>query len=113
MAKKAIRKGREASLAALDSDSRPEHGWTFLSNHSHVIICLARDPEVRMRDVALAVGITERAVIRIVTELEEAGYIRKERIGRRNRYTIMADRHFRHPLEAHHSIKGILALARK
>lgn len=86
--------------------------WTFLSNHSHVIICLAGDPEVRMRDVAVAVGITERAVIRIVTELEEAGYIRKERVGRRNRYTILLDKNLRHPLEAHHSIRGILALGR-
>jgi len=86
--------------------------WTFLSNHSHVIICLARDSEVRMRDIATAVGITERAVIRIVTELEDAGYIRKERIGRRNHYTIVVDKHLRHPLEAHHSIRGILALGR-
>jgi DNA-binding transcriptional ArsR family regulator len=86
--------------------------WTFLSNHSHVIICLARDPEVRMRDIALSVGITERAVIRILTELEEAGYIQKERVGRRNRYTILAEKHLRHPLEAHHSIRGILALAK-
>jgi DNA-binding Lrp family transcriptional regulator len=65
-----------------------------------------------MRDVAISVGITERAVIRIVTELEDAGYIRKERIGRRNRYTILMDKHLRHPLEAHHSIRAILALAR-
>lgn len=88
-------------------------GWTFLSNYGHIIICLARDPEIRMRDIASAVGITERAVIRIVTQLEEEGYVRKERIGRRNRYTVVADKPLRHPLEAHHSIKGILALARK
>lgn len=66
-----------------------------------------------MRDMADAVGITERAVIRIVMELEEAGYIKKERIGRRNHYTILTDKHLRHPLEAHHSIGGILALARR
>ena len=88
-------------------------GWTFLSNHSHVIICLARDPEMRVRDIAIAVGITERATIRIISELEEAGYISKERIGRRNRYSIVADKNLRHPLEAHHSIRGILALAKK
>jgi DNA-binding MarR family transcriptional regulator len=87
--------------------------WTFLSNHSHVIICLARDPEVRIRDIATAVGITERAVNRILTELEDSGYIEKERFGRRNRYTIKAEKHLRHPLEAHHSIKLILALARR
>ena len=88
-------------------------GWTFLSNHSHVIICLARDAEMRVRDIALAVGITERAVIRIIVELEEGGYLRKERVGRRNHYSIATEKHLRHPLEAHHSIKAILALARK
>jgi len=87
--------------------------WTFLSNHSHVIICLARDPEVRIRDIATAVGITERAVNRILNELEESGYIEKERFGRRNRYKIIAEKHLRHPLEAHHSIRLILALARR
>lgn len=66
-----------------------------------------------MRDIAVSVGITERAVIRILTELEDAGYIQKERVGRRNRYTIATEKHLRHPLEAHHSIRGILALARK
>lgn len=88
-------------------------GWTFLSNHSHVIICLARDPEMRVRDIAIAVGITERATIRIISELEEAGYITKEKLGRRNRYSIVADKNLRHPLEAHHSIRGILALAKR
>jgi DNA-binding MarR family transcriptional regulator len=109
MGKKPSRPKRDSS----DVVPRAEEqlGWTFLSNHSHVIICLARDPEIRMRDIATAVGVTERAVIRIITELEEAGYVKKERIGRRNRYTIVADKHLRHPLEAHHSIRGILALA--
>jgi DNA-binding MarR family transcriptional regulator len=88
-------------------------GWTFLSNHSHVIICLAHDPEMRVRDIALAVGITERATIRIISELEEAGYIHKENIGRRNRYSIVSEKNLRHPLEAHHSIRGILALAKR
>jgi DNA-binding Lrp family transcriptional regulator len=66
-----------------------------------------------MRDIAALVGITERATIRIVTELEEAGFIKKERFGRRNRYTILIEKHLRHPLEAHHSIREILALARQ
>jgi DNA-binding MarR family transcriptional regulator len=86
-------------------------GWTFLSNHSHVIICLSRDPEIRVREIALAVGITERAVIRIITDLERAQYIKKERLGRRNRYTVLEDKFLRHPLESHHSIRAILALA--
>ena len=104
---------RSASEPTMAKDAQHGVTWTFLSNHSHVIICLARDPEIRMRDIATSVGITERAVIRIVTELEDGGYVKKERIGRRNRYTIIADQHFRHPLEAHHSIKAILALARR
>ena len=91
----------------------PGTTWTFLSNHSHVIICLTQDPEMRLRDIANAVGITERAVIRIISELEEGGYVKRERIGRRNRYSVVEDQHLRHPLEAHHSIRGILALARK
>jgi DNA-binding MarR family transcriptional regulator len=88
-------------------------GWTFLSNHSHVMICLARDPEMRLRDIAVAVGITERATIRIISELEEAGYVLREKVGRRNRYSIVTEKHLRHPLESHHSIRGILALAKK
>ena len=62
--------------------------WTFLTNHTHVMVCLRRDPTARMRDVAGAVGITERAAQRIVSELEEAGYLAREREGRRNRYTL-------------------------
>ncbi len=91
-------------------DDKPS--WTFLSNHSHVIICLERDPEMRVREIADTVGITERAVIRIIKDLEEAGYIQKEKLGRRNRYKVLANTPLRHPLEAHHSIKGILALAK-
>jgi DNA-binding MarR family transcriptional regulator len=112
MPKKPSRSKRSVANQSLVDVGRPAQTWTFLSNHSHVIICLARDPEVRMRDVAISVGITERAVIRIVTDLEDAGYVRRERIGRRNRYTILVDKHLRHPLEAHHSIRAILALAR-
>lgn len=67
---------------------------------------------MRLRDIAMAVGITERATIRIITELEEAGYIKREKFGRRNRYSLTPDKNLRHPLEAHHSIRSILALAR-
>lgn len=88
-------------------------GWTFLSNHSHVMICLARDPGVRLRDVAALVGITERAAIRIVVDLEKGGYVIKERIGRRNRYGIVATKNLRHPLEAHHQVRAILMMAKQ
>ena len=66
-------------------------GWKFLTNHGQVLVCIARDPGVRLRDISERVGITERAVHRIVVELADAGYITRERNGRRNRYTINAD----------------------
>jgi len=65
-------------------------GWSFLTNHAQVLICVARDPDVRLRDIGARVGITERAAHRIVTDLAEAGYLTRERQGRRNRYTINA-----------------------
>jgi DNA-binding MarR family transcriptional regulator len=71
--------------------------WTLLSNHGHVLVCLARDPEMRMRDIALAVGITERACYRIVGDLEGAGLVRRERVGRNNRYTIDLSASMSHP----------------
>jgi CTP-dependent riboflavin kinase len=63
-------------------------GWTFLTNHAQVLVCIARDPGVRLRDLGERVGITERAAHRIVTELADAGYITRQRNGRRNQYTI-------------------------
>jgi len=101
------------SSQALTNSAANQNSWTFLSNHGHVIICLAQNPETRLRDVAVSVGITERAVIRIIAELEDGGYISKERIGRRNRYAVRSEKSLRHPLEAHHSIKSILSLAKK
>jgi MarR family len=82
-------------------------GWTFLSNHAHVLLCIAREPELRLREVALRVGITERAVQRIVADLEEGGYLSHSREGRRNRYEVHLDRPLRHPLESHRDV-GVL-----
>ena len=84
--------------------------WTFLDNHAHVLVCLAEDPSARMRDVADRVGITERAVVRIVAHLEQAGVLRKERQGRRNRYSIDMDQPLRHPLEAHQTVGSLLKI---
>ena len=81
--------------------------WTFLSNHAHVLICIAQEPKVRLREVAARVGITERAVQGIVADLEEAGYLSRKRKGRRNRYELHADRPFRHPVAAHRDV-GLL-----
>lgn len=88
-----------------------EGTWTFLTNHAHVLVCLARDPSMRLRDLADAIGITERAVHRIIVELEEAGYVSRAREGRRNRYVVHASKPFRHPLEAHRTVATLLELA--
>lgn len=85
-------------------------GWTFLSNHTHVLVCLAGQGDPTVRDIAQQVGITERAVLRIVSELEQAGVLTRERDGRRNRYRIDAEVPLRHPLEAHCRIGDLLAL---
>lgn len=84
--------------------------WTFLSNHSHVLLCIAGEPAVRLRDVATRVGITERAVQRIVSDLENAGYITRARAGRRNVYEIHADLPLRHPIESHREVRSLLNL---
>lgn len=85
-------------------------GWRFLSNHAQVLICIARDPEVRLRDVALAVGITERAVQRIVADLVASGHIESERVGRRNRYAVNREVAMRHPAQTNHEIGELLDL---
>lgn len=86
-------------------DDAPD--WTFLSNHSHVLVCVAQDPEVRVADIARRVGIGERAVHRILVDLESAGYVTRRREGRRNRYAVNLDRPLRHPLEAAHRIAEV------
>jgi predicted ArsR family transcriptional regulator len=82
--------------------------WTFLSNHAHVLMCVAQNPNVRLRDVATLVGITERAAQRIVTELEEEGYLEREREGRRNSYRLNTTMPLRHPLDSDHQIGELL-----
>ena len=93
-----------------DSGTGPGRHWTFLSNHGHVLVSLAKDPEARLRDVARAVGITERAVQKIVADLEFAGVLTRERNGRRNRYQLDATLPLRHPLEAHRSVGALLEM---
>jgi predicted transcriptional regulator len=91
-------------------DTESTRQWTLLSNHGHVLICLARDPAARLRDVAMAVGITERAVQKIVSDLEDGGVVQRVRDGRRNRYRLFLDRAMRHPVEAHRSIGDLLGM---
>jgi predicted transcriptional regulator len=87
-------------------------GWTFLTNHSHVLFCLDRDNNARLRDVAAEVGLTERAAQRIVSDLVEAGYLERHREGRNNSYVVHKDMPLRHPLEDHRSIGDILGVLR-
>ena len=84
--------------------------WTFLSNHSHVLVAIAQDSNIRVREIAQAVGITERAVQRILGELEEAGAILRTRQGRRTHYEIRKDLPLRHPIESRHSVGELLRL---
>lgn len=82
--------------------------WTFLTNHGHVLICLTRDPDLRLRDLAELVGITDRAVSTIIHELENADYIKRTKVGRRNRYEVHTDRPMRHQVERGHEIGELI-----
>ncbi len=86
----------------------PERTWTFLSNHTHVLVCLTDDPNARQRDIAARIGITERAVSGIIADLETDGYLQRERVGRRNRYRVLRRGRLRHPLESHYTVGHLL-----
>ena len=82
--------------------------WTFLTNHAHALLCIAREPGIRLRDIAECVGITERAAHRIVSELEVEGYLTRHRVGRRNFYEVHPEGSLRHPLEAGQNVGDLL-----
>ncbi len=84
--------------------------WTFITNHARVLISIAGNPGVRTRDIAARIGITERATQRIVAELEQAGYISHEKVGRRNHYDLKPDAHLRHPLEHNVEVRHLIDL---
>jgi DNA-binding IclR family transcriptional regulator len=90
--------------------SSPDHQrtWTFLTNHAQVLLCLAATPDIRLRDVAERVGITERATQRILAELVEAGYVKTTRTGRRNTYTVDRRHAMRHSAQVGHEIGALL-----
>lgn len=95
-----------------DSEPISPPTWTFLSNHGHVLLCIARDSNIRVREIARAVGITERAVQRILGELEDAGAIARTREGRRTHYEVNERLPMRHPIEANHSVGELMRLVR-
>jgi predicted ArsR family transcriptional regulator len=86
--------------------------WTFLTNYSHVLLTIAAEPEIRIREVADRVGITERAAQRILADLVESGHLEIEKVGRRNRYSVNASLSLRHPIERENQVSALLALVR-
>jgi DNA-binding MarR family transcriptional regulator len=84
--------------------------WRFVTNHTQVLLCIARDPDTRLRDIAETVGITERAVQRIVADLMESGFVSRDRVGRRSRYTLNREARMRHPAQFDHEIGEMLDL---
>lgn len=114
MASSATTEGSTVSdTASSKTASESAHRWTFLTNHSHVLVVLHSKPELVLREVALEVGITERAVQRIIQDLESGGFIERERVGRRNRYVVLVDEPLRHPIESHRRIGDLLGLISK
>ncbi len=97
--------GRKAQPAP---DESPGRSWTFLTNHAHVLLSVATGEPWTARELALRIGITERAVQSILADLTEAGYLAKSRQGRRNAYKINPKGRMRHPLEAHHTVRDLI-----
>ena len=94
-------------MSSASSSTRP---WTFVTNHAAVLLCITSDPEIRMRDIADRVGITERAAQRIVADLAEEGYVTRRRVGRRNVYEVEPARLMRHRLARHRQVGAFLEL---
>ena len=81
-----------------------------MTNHTHVLVVLHNEPDMVLREVAVKVGITERAVLRIIHDLEQEGFIERVRVGRRNHYVVLVDQPLRHPIESHRNIGDLLLL---
>lgn len=105
-------KSPQAEPEASPARNRPEprHRWTFLTNHSHVLILLNTEPDLVLREIAARVGITERAIQQILTDLEAEDFIEREKIGRRNHYRVKPYHYLRHPIESHCKVADLLSL---
>jgi DNA-binding IclR family transcriptional regulator len=99
---------RASRGGVLPDDRRPS--WTFLTNHGHVLLAVAADPDARVEEIAAAVGISTRATLGILRDLEEAGYLTRSRRGRRTHYDLRPHRPFRHPSAAHREVDELLAI---
>ena len=103
--------GAVESLAVPKTDASeqgPSSAWRILTNHGHVLLCIARDPHARVRDIAAVVGITERAAQRILADLIAEGYASKKKVGRRNHYTVNPNGELRHPFFRNASVGPLL-----
>jgi DNA-binding MarR family transcriptional regulator len=105
MPRKSVKRAEEAA--------DPVARWTFLTNHAHVLAVLHSNPRLVLRQVAAQVGITERAVQRIIQDLEEGGFIKRQKVGRQNQYKVLSNQSLRHPIEAHRKIGDLLKLINK
>lgn len=103
------KKVKATKAKAASTQDAPAHNFTFLTNHSHVLISLAAFPGITLREVAVKVGITERAVMAIVKDLHDAGVLIITKKGRRNTYRINRQVHLRHPIEQHKTVGNLLA----
>lgn len=95
------------------ADIKKQSSWTLLSNHGHILVYINRNPDSKVKEIAEAVGITERSALSILSELEKDGYISIERIGRRNSYRVNSKKNFRHPNEASQPISALLRIFSK
>ncbi|MEU9044312.1 MULTISPECIES: helix-turn-helix domain-containing protein [unclassified Kitasatospora] len=93
----------------MENGTRTERHWTFLTNHARVLVQIARDPGMRVRDIATRCLLTERAVQRIIVDLEQAGYLTHERRGRTNHYSVIDSKQLRHPADAGPTIAELLS----
>ena len=92
------------------TETTPRPAWTFLTNHGHVLLSVAGAEDARVTEIAARVGITTRATLTILKDLEDAGYLQRHRVGRRTHYTLDPHQHFRHPTTAAHEIGDLLAV---
>jgi predicted HTH transcriptional regulator len=99
-----------AQMMRSPGEHDPMHRWTFLTNHAQVLLCIARNQRMTAKDIAEVVGITERAVQRLIHDLEESGYIVRLRVGRQNRYVLNPDLPMRHPAQGGRSIGELIEL---
>ncbi|OBH95493.1 winged helix-turn-helix domain-containing protein [Mycobacterium sp. E2733] len=100
---------RNRSSAAQPAADASERTWTFLTNHAHVLLCVSSGEPLTARELALRIGITERSVQAILTDLTDEGYLTKSKVGRRNVYELNPEGKLRHPLEASHSVGELIA----